>query len=277
MLAGAHASPATQLLAFAPADRLLALATPAELAALAAEPEEEGDACEELAALSAHVPDAEAVALALAPLPAHPPSKQPAPAGAVAGGCNEFEEEEDGDRMDELEGAEELRDFFDACPDSVPNEQAWVKAACEIMRNRAVRSCAAAGCWAGAPHLTLVQNNLQVNVTVARAAAPGTWSTPAPAPTSALAARLLVPMPARKHRIVWLRHQGGSKGVATITSYEGERVGHVAARLVRKLDGARGHLPRVVAALSETEWQAAVARHAAHAVPMKNWLFGLKA
>ncbi|XRB21994.1 hypothetical protein RI054_29g118440 [Pseudoscourfieldia marina] len=45
-----------RLLALAPADRLLALATPAELAALSAEPEEEGDACEELAASAVHVP-----------------------------------------------------------------------------------------------------------------------------------------------------------------------------------------------------------------------------
>ena len=155
--------------------------------------------------------------------------------------------------MDALEHAEDLDSFFDTCPDSVPNEHAWFKAAREIMRNAAVRQCAAAGWWAGAPRITLVQNNLQV-VNVAHAAEP--------APTSALAARLLVPAPARKHRIAWLKEQQGGAGVATVTSYEGESMGHVAARLVRKLDGARGHLPRVVAALSEAEWQAALARHA---------------
>ena len=77
------------------------------------------------------------------------------------------------------EHAEDLDSFFDTCPDSVPNEHAWFKAAREIMRNAAVRQCAAAGWWAGAPRITLVQNNLQV-VNVAHAAEP--------APTSARAA-----------------------------------------------------------------------------------------
>ena len=62
-------------------------------------------------------------------------------------------------------GAEDLCDFFGACPAAVPNEQAWAKAAREVMRNPAVRQCAATGWWAGTP-CVFVQNNLQVMVKV---------------------------------------------------------------------------------------------------------------
>ena len=64
-------------------------------------------------------------------------------------------------------------------------QETWAKAAREVMRNPAVRQCAATGWWAGTPRV-FVQNNLQVNITVARAAEPG-----ASAPASALGARLL--------------------------------------------------------------------------------------
>ena len=59
-------------------------------------------------------------------------------------------------------GAEDLCDFFGACPAAVPNEQAWAKAAREVMRNPAVRQCAATGWWAGAPCVFML-NNVQVN------------------------------------------------------------------------------------------------------------------
>ena len=76
--------------------------------------------------------------------------------------------------------------------------------------------------------------------------------------------------------IAWLRAQEGSAGVATVTSYDGETVGHVAARLVRKLDGWRGHLPRVIDPLSESQWRAALERHSQHANAMETWLFGIQ-
>ncbi|XRA98392.1 hypothetical protein NFJ02_05g120900 [Pycnococcus provasolii] len=55
-----------------------------------------------------------------------------------------------------------------------------------------------------------------------------------------------------------------------------ETVGHVAARLVRKLDGWRGRLPRVIDPLSESQWRAALERHSQHANAMETWLFGIQ-
>ena len=103
-----------------------------------------------IAAAVGHVPDGEAVALALAPLPASAGcgglsaalAADWLGAGPAKAGCSARGDASD-DSDDDLEGAEDLCDFFGACPAAVPNEKAWRKAAREVMRNPAVRQCAA--------------------------------------------------------------------------------------------------------------------------------------
>ena len=122
-----------RLLAHAPADRLLALATPAELAALSAEPEEEGDACEQVAPRERHEPSQAGLALALAPLRSRPDRKRAA-GRALGSMLNTFKDDEDGDHMDVLQSVEDL--FGEG---EVENEHEWLLAARELLQNPACR------------------------------------------------------------------------------------------------------------------------------------------
>ncbi|XRB10028.1 flagellar/basal body protein [Pycnococcus provasolii] len=113
-------------------------------------------------------------------------------------------------------------------PEEVPNEQVWAKAAREVMRNPAVRQCAATGWWAGAP-CVFVQNNLQVNIAVARDAEP--------APASALGARrLLAPLPARKRRIACLAQASGKRGHLALVVASAPGVEAGSSELVKEMD-----------------------------------------
>ena len=246
--------------------RLERLVSSDELRLLRDEPQQEGDWCGEVAAREQHEPDENALALALAALPSRPERKRARDSAVAGRTLCEYAEEEDGDHMDELES---LHEFFGE--GEVANETQWVLAARELMHNPACRR------QAPEPFQVL---NIQVNNYYQgqgqHAGAPPDAAAPPRAALSQIQKRFMTTVSAKKRRVLWLK-QSSKQSAASVTSYDGETIGHLARRLVMKLDcSGKGHLPTVVEPLDETGWNEAKARHPAFSQHMDRWIFGVK-